>query len=180
MNKFRWSMVSIIVAAAVLAVIISLQQNAKKYEATHNEPNTDIAIRDVTGEIKKDKDLEEHTSENEQVLYELGLGPASTAEDVMKTMHSMTHQKVISEEKWYNLEMAPKNINAVYEFIKDSDIGFTLKRELLKIAGNWKEGNFDNIVEDHNYLWGAQSGNVGKATGVLTPEQEAEFVKENF
>ncbi|WP_370013925.1 S8 family serine peptidase [Peribacillus sp. B2I2] len=53
---------------------------------------------------------------------------------------------------WYNLEMAPENINAVYEFIKDSDIGFTLKRELLKIKGNWKEGNFDNILEDHNYL----------------------------
>ena len=46
-------------------MVISLQQNTKKYEATHKEPNTDIAIMDVTGEIKKDKDLEEHTSENE-------------------------------------------------------------------------------------------------------------------
>ena len=180
MNKFRWSMVGLIVAAAAISVIITINQNAKNYEAKQEDTAPVLETTEVEYETTEEEDTEVETIKNEQILYELGLGPASTAEDVMKTMHSMTHQKVISEEKWYNLEMTPENINAVYEFIKDSDIGFTLKRELLKIAGNWKEGNFDNIVEDHNYLWGAQNGNVGKATGVLTPEQEAEFVKENF
>ena len=180
MNKFKWSMVGLIVAAAAISVIITINQNAKNYEAKQEDTAPVLETTEVEYETTEEEDTEVETIKNEQILYELGLGPASTAEDVMKTMHSMTHQKVISEEKWYNLEMAPENISAVYEFIKDSDIGFTLKRELLKIAGNWKEGNFDNIVEDHNYLWGAQNGNVGKATGVLTPEQEAEFVKENF
>lgn len=173
-------MVGLIVAAAAISVIITINQNAKNYEAKQEDTAPALETTEVEYETTEEEDTEVETIKNEQILYELGLGPASTAEDVMKTMHSMTHQKVISEEKWYNLEMTPENINAVYDFIKESDIGFTLKRNLLKISGNWKEGNFDNIVEDHNYLWGAQNGNVGKATGVLTPEQEAEFVKENF
>ncbi|MBK5458038.1 DUF6241 domain-containing protein [Peribacillus sp. TH27] len=188
MNKFRWSVVAIIVVAAVLAVVITFKQNAEKYEirqARHNDPdNEKIAVMDVTGKInkedEKEEEIEEQTSDIEQAQYEIGLGPSSTGADVLETMHSMTHQKVVATDKWSNLPMTPENINAVYEFIKDSDIGFMLRKELLRIAGDWKEGNFDNIVEDHNYFWEAQNGNVGKATGVLTPEQEAEFIEENF
>jgi len=75
--------------------------------------------------------------------------------------------------------MNSENINAVYDFINDSET-IDYKSELLRIVGKWKEGNFDSIVEVHNYLWGEQNGNVGKATGVLTPEEEAQFVKLNF
>ncbi|PAL05751.1 DUF6241 domain-containing protein [Peribacillus simplex] len=171
MNKFRWSMFGLIVAAAAISVIITINQNAKNYEETQEDTSP--------VEATDEEYTEEPALENEEVLYELGLGPASKREDVMKTMHSMTHQKVVSKEKWYNLEMNSENINALYNFIDDSEI-IDYKSELLRIVGKWKEGNFDDIVEEHNYLWGEQNGNVGKATGVLTPEEEAQFVKLNF
>ncbi|WP_144551716.1 DUF6241 domain-containing protein [Peribacillus simplex] len=179
MNKFRWSMVGLIVAAAAISVIITINQNAKNFEAKQEDTAPVLETTEVEYETPEEEDTEVETIKNEKILYELGLGPSSKREDVMKTMHSMTHQKVVSEEKWYNLEMNSENINAVYEFINDSEV-IDYKSELLRIVGNWKEGNFDNIVEDHNYLWGEQNGNVGKATGTLTPEEEAQFVKANF
>jgi hypothetical protein len=179
MNKFRWSMVGLIVAAAAILVIITINQNSKNYEAKQEDTAPVLETTEVEYETIEEEYTEVEPIKNEQVLYELGLGPASKREDVMKTMHSMTHQKVVSEEKWYNLEMTTENINVLYEFINDSEV-IDYKSELLKIVGNWKEGNFDNIVEEHNFLWGEQNGNVGKATGVLTPEQEAEFIEENF
>ncbi|WP_440969649.1 DUF6241 domain-containing protein [Peribacillus frigoritolerans] len=42
-------------------------------------------------------------------------------------------------------EMNSENINALYKFIDDNGT-IDYKRDLLRIVGKWKEGNFDNIV----------------------------------
>ncbi|MCO0600030.1 DUF6241 domain-containing protein [Peribacillus butanolivorans] len=179
MNKFRWSVVAIIVVAAVLAVVITLQQNAEKYEATHNEPNTnEITAMDVTKNEDAKEDMKEQTSEIGGVQDETGLSQNSTQEEVMDVMHHMTHQKVIAEEKWGAVEMNSENINAVYEIVNDSD--FMLKGDLLNIVTGWKEGNFDNVAQDHNYFWEYQRGTVGRATGTLNSNEEAKFIKNNF
>ncbi|KQU17891.1 hypothetical protein ASG65_25965 [Bacillus sp. Leaf13] len=179
MNKFRWSVVAIIVVAAVLAVVITLQQNAEKYEATHNEPNTnEITAMDVTKNEDAKEDMKEQTSEIGGVQDETGLSQNSTQEEVMDVMHHMTHQKVIAEEKWGAVEMNSENINAVYEIVNDSD--FMLKGDLLNIVTGWKEGNFDNVAQDHNYFWEYQRGTVGRATGTLNSNEEAKFIENNF
>ncbi|MET3321692.1 UNVERIFIED_ORG: hypothetical protein ABIC97_004795 [Peribacillus simplex] len=179
MNKFRWSVVVIIVVAAVLAVVITLQQNAEKYEATHNEPNTNkITAMDVTKNEDAKEDMKEQTSEIGGVQDETGLSQNSTQEEVMNVMHHMTHQKVIAEEKWGAVEMNSENINAVYEIVNDSD--FMLKGDLLNIVTGWKEGNFDNVAQDHNYFWEYQRGTVGRATGTLNSNEEAKFIENNF
>ncbi|KON67691.1 hypothetical protein AKG34_01780 [Peribacillus butanolivorans] len=179
MNKFRWSVVAIIVVAAVLAVVITLQQNAEKYEATHNEPNTnEITAMDVTKNEDAKEDMKEQTSEIGGVQDETGLSQNSTQEEVMDVMHHLTHQKVIAEEKWGAVEMNSENINAVYEIVNDSD--FMLKGDLLNIVTGWKEGNFDNVAQDHNYFWEYQNGTVGRATGTLNSNEEAKFIENNF
>ncbi|MFU2018586.1 DUF6241 domain-containing protein [Peribacillus butanolivorans] len=179
MNKFRWSVVAIIVVAAVLAVVITLQQNAEKYETTHNEPNTnEITAMDVTKNEDAKEDMKEQTSEIGGVQDETGLSQNSTQEEVMDVMHHMTHQKVIAEEKWGAVEMNSENINAVYEIVNDSD--FMLKGDLLNIVTGWKEGNFDNVAQDHNYFWEYQNGTVGRATGTLNSNEEAKFIENNF
>jgi hypothetical protein len=179
MNKFRWSMVGLIAAAAIISMVITIYQNAKEYEAKQNVPNSgDIAVIDDTGHIKKDEDMEEQTSEIGGVQDETGLTQNSIQEEVMDVMHHMTHQKVIAEEKWGAVEMNSENINAVYEIVVDSD--FMLKGDLLNIVTGWKEGNFDNVAQDHNYFWEYQNGTVGKATGILNSAEEEEFIGNNF
>ncbi|MGJ3197450.1 DUF6241 domain-containing protein [Peribacillus frigoritolerans] len=175
MNKFRWSMVGLITAAAVISVVMTIYQNAKNYEERRESRSTPVEILNKDDE---EVEMEEQTSEIGGVQDETGLTQNSTQEEVMDVMHHMTHQKVIAEEKWGAVEMNSENINAVYDIVVDSD--FMLKGDLLNIVSGWKEGNFDNVAQDHNYFWEYQNGTVGKATGILNTDEEAEFIDNNF
>ncbi|MEY8753944.1 DUF6241 domain-containing protein [Peribacillus frigoritolerans] len=175
MNKFRWSMVGLITAAAVISVVMTIYQNAKNYEERRESRSNPVEILNKDDE---EAEMEEQTSEIGGVQDETGLTQNSTQEEVMDVMHHMTHQKVIAEEKWGAVEMNSENINAVYDIVVDSD--FMLKGDLLNIVSGWKEGNFDNVAQDHNYFWEYQNGTVGKATGILNTDEEAEFIDNNF
>ncbi|MED3761355.1 DUF6241 domain-containing protein [Peribacillus frigoritolerans] len=175
MNKFRWSMVGLITAAAVISVVMTIYQNAKNYEERRESRSNPVEILNKDDE---EAEMEEQTSEIGGVQDETGLTQNSTQEEVMDVMHHMTHQKVIAEEKWGAVEMNFENINAVYDIVVDSD--FMLKGDLLNIVSGWKEGNFDNVAQDHNYFWEYQNGTVGKATGILNTDEEAEFIDNNF
>ncbi|MGG4197685.1 DUF6241 domain-containing protein [Peribacillus frigoritolerans] len=175
MNKFKWSMVGLITAAAVISVVMTIYQNAKNYEERRESRSTPVEILNKDDE---EAEMEEQTSEIGGVQDETGLTQNSTQEEVMYVMHHMTHQKVIAEEKWGAVEMNSENINAVYDIVVDSD--FMLKGDLLNIVSGWKEGNFDNVAQDHNYFWEYQNGTVGKATGILNTDEEAEFIDNNF
>ncbi|CAH0283668.1 DUF6241 domain-containing protein [Peribacillus sp. Bi134] len=175
MNKFRWSMVGLITAAAVISVVMTIYQNAKNYEERRESRSAPVEILNKDDE---EAEMEEQTSEIGGVQDETGLTQNSTQEEVMDVMHHMTHQKVIAEEKWGAVEMNSENINAVYDIVVDSD--FMLKGDLLNIVSGWKEGNFDNVAQDHNYFWEYQNGTVGKATGILNTDEEAEFIDNNF
>lgn len=175
MNKFKWSMVGLITAAAVISVVMTIFQNAKNYEERRESRSTPVEILNKDDE---EAEMEEQTSEIGGVQDETGLTQNSTQEEVMDVMHHMTHQKVIAEEKWGAVEMNSENINAVYDIVVDSD--FMLKGDLLNIVSGWKEGNFDNVAQDHNYFWEYQNGTVGKATGILNTDEEAEFIDNNF
>ncbi|MBD8138517.1 DUF6241 domain-containing protein [Peribacillus frigoritolerans] len=175
MNKFKWSMVGLITAAAVISVVMTIYQNAKNYEERRESRSTPVEILNKDDE---EAEMEEQTSEIGGVQDETGLTQNSTQEEVMDVMHHMTHQKVIAEEKWGAVEMNSENINAVYDIVVDSD--FMLKGDLLNIVSGWKEGNFDNVAQDHNYFWEYQNGTVGKATGILNTDEEAEFIDNNF
>ncbi|PEO44445.1 hypothetical protein CN563_19855 [Bacillus sp. AFS026049] len=175
MNKFKWSMVGLITAAAVISVVMTIYQNAKNYEERRESRSTPVEILNKDDE---EAEMGEQTSEIGGVQDETGLTQNSTQEEVMDVMHHMTHQKVIAEEKWGAVEMNSENINAVYDIVVDSD--FMLKGDLLNIVSGWKEGNFDNVAQDHNYFWEYQNGTVGKATGILNTDEEAEFIDNNF
>ncbi len=93
-------------------------------------------------------------------------------------MHKMTHQKVKAKDKWGAIPMIPETIDKVLTIIEASD--FKQKYELKNIVSGWQKGEFDNIVEDHNYLWGLQRGTIGQAYGTLNKTEEETFIINNF
>ncbi|MBR8644498.1 hypothetical protein KEH51_07685 [[Brevibacterium] frigoritolerans] len=105
MNKFKWSMVGLITAAAVISVVMTIYQNAKNYEERRESRSTLVEILNKDDE---EAEMEEQTSEIGGVQDETGLTQNSTQEEVMDVMHHMTHQKVIAEEKWGAVEMNSK------------------------------------------------------------------------
>ncbi len=50
----------------------------------------------------------------------------------------------------------------------------------LQILNRWKNNDFSQADKDHNAIWTLQGGNVGRATGVLTFEEEKEFIKKHY
>lgn len=98
--------------------------------------------------------------------------------EVIKAMHSMTHQKVVAEQKWGAIPMTKLHAEAVVDILNNTN--FEKKEELLAIAERWANGDFSKIVEDHNYFWTEQEGNIGKATGTLDATEEQTFVLNNF
>ncbi|CAI9391520.1 DUF6241 domain-containing protein [Niallia sp. Sow4_A1] len=97
---------------------------------------------------------------------------------VISTMHEMTHQKVRADQKWGAVEMTEERIDMLNDIVKNST--YHNKDALLKILSKWKEGDFRTADEDHNALWSLQDGNIGKATGILSEEEEQEFIEKTF
>ena len=94
------------------------------------------------------------------------------------TMNQMTHQKIAAEEKIGAVPMTKANIDEVTEFVEDSD--FELKDEMQMILDKWAEGDFSTVDGDHDYILKMQKGTKGWSTGLFTPEEEAQFVLENW
>lgn len=99
-------------------------------------------------------------------------------DEVITTMHKMTHQKVVSSKKWGAVEMTSARVNQLYIIVENSD--FENKEGLLYILQKWQNKDFNLVDDDHNYLWKLHGGNVGEATGVFTEEEEKEFVERVF
>ncbi|MED0993655.1 PRK06770 family protein [Bacillus nitratireducens] len=98
--------------------------------------------------------------------------------EVIKAMHSMTHQKVIAEQKWGAIPMTKLHAEVIIDILNNTN--FEKKAELLAIAERWAKGDFSKIIENHNYFWTEQEGNIGKATGVMDAVSEQTFVLNNF
>jgi len=111
-------------------------------------------------------------------LPTLDISSSSSQDDVMSVMHKMTHQKIIANEKWGAILMTEENIVTVHEIIELSN--YPNKNELLKITKRWINGDFGTIDNDHNIIWTLQGGSIGKAQGIMTPEEERWFIIHNF
>lgn len=116
-------------------------------------------------------------------------GSNSTANDdipseqhFMNTLHGMTHQKVHADEKWTLVEMTDVRIDdmlAVLDQVKGT--GEYEHYDLYEQAlTKWKNGNFENAVYVHNELWSLNNGSVGKASRLLSADEEQAFVNEHY
>ncbi|PFN80684.1 hypothetical protein COJ85_29795 [Bacillus sp. AFS076308] len=93
-------------------------------------------------------------------------------------VHRMTHQKVAADEKDGATEMTPERIDQLLKTLDEAD--YVYKDVYLGILNEWDKGNFENAVEAHNEILSLQDGTIGFATRLLTPEEEQEFIEQNF
>ena len=88
-----------------------------------------------------------------------------------KFVHQMSNNLIIASdgEKWGEQDVTVENIDLAIEMLKNDEY---IATELNK----WKEGDFKNSVEVHNYCWRILEGNTGKASS-LSKEGIAEAFK---
>lgn len=132
----------------------------------------------ISAETSLEEALETSVKKMEGLEFAQSVPEDASEATVMAMMHKMTHQKVIASEKWGIIQMDQESISKAKQLLQASD--FNSKEELLEIINRWEKGKFDQVDDDHNFIWELQGGSIGRATGILTEQQEQQFIENNF
>lgn len=132
----------------------------------------------ISAETSSEEALETSVKKMEGLEFAQSVPEDASEATVMAMMHKMTHQKVIASEKWGIIQMDQESISKAKQLLQASD--FNSKEELLEIINRWEKGKFDQVDDDHNFIWELQGGSIGRATGILTEQQEQQFIENNF
>lgn len=101
----------------------------------------------------------------------------------MQELHEMTHQKVRANEKHGSQQMTADQIDRMLGILKsveeteDHYENYDFYKKSLKA---WDKGDFSNAVTVHNTIWEWQNGSIGKANGLMSEEEEREYIERNF
>lgn len=98
---------------------------------------------------------------------------------VVNFIHRMSNQIInpADGKKFGVVEITPKNIEVALNSIEN--INNEEAREYLnKALTKWKNGNFGNAVEVHNYVWHMLDGQIGIASSL--DEKEINKIKEKY
>lgn len=151
-------------------------------------------ISELDASLTEEKESTEAAAEEEEGAIDperyIDKGENSTADDsipsekhFMNTLHGMTHQKVLADEKWTLVEITDARIDkmlASLEKVRDGQVQYDHYDFYYNTLTEWKEGNFENAVDVHNRLWSMDNGTVGRANRLLTADEERQFVKVHY
>jgi len=86
--------------------------------------------------------------------------------ELYKKIHEMANTKIKAEDGliWGEDEPTVEKIDVIIEEI--SRTNYEDKDKLISILNRWKNGDFSNCVEEHNYVWKKLDGQVGKASSL--------------
>ncbi|MGL5352504.1 MAG: DUF6241 domain-containing protein [Clostridium sp.] len=78
-------------------------------------------------------------------------------------VHQMSNNLIVAEDGKIrgNQDVTLENIEAGIKMLQNDSY-------IVEELNKWKEGNFDNAVELHNYCWRILDGNEGKAKSILS------------
>lgn len=138
--------------------------------------------------IKKDADLNEKVTVDGDIIFEivektppnlLKEFPEGVSDHIIiNTIHAMSHQKVKAKEKWSMIPLTQDRVARLIYVIENGE--YDKSEMFLDILYRWRDNDFRQAVNDHNKMWKLQLGTVGRATGLLSAEEEREFIEKHF
>jgi flagellar basal body-associated protein FliL len=86
-------------------------------------------------------------------------------QDIVELIHLMSNSLIQAGDNqvWGTEEVNKANIEKVLDLLDQIPVN-TRTKKLREIVVMWKQGDFSQIVDDHNYVWELLGGNVGWAT----------------
>lgn len=105
--------------------------------------------------------------------------------EVGEAIHAMSHQKVISkdDEKWgAKIPLTQERVKRLIEVVetRQHDLEFENESLYFEILNRWSDNDFSQAARDHNHIWYNQGSTIGEATGIMSPEQEMDYIKVNY
>ncbi|CAM4204320.1 DUF6241 domain-containing protein [Lacicoccus alkaliphilus] len=164
-----------VVGAAVIAMNFSeVKHGVQNALGQSDEEESDVPEEDPELAALADSDSDEGFKVSDDESDDGLPSERQFADD----LHHMTHQKVTASQKWGHLEITDERIEEMYETAEASD--YTYRDFYMRALEAWMEGDFSNAVQVHNTIWNEQNGNVGKARGLMTEEEEREYKERHF
>lgn len=107
---------------------------------------------------------DEKAEKKESKMTEVSM--STDEKNIYDEMHKMINTKIIAKDGkvWGEIEITEEKCDELIEYINGK--GFSDEDKLLEMLENWKNEDFSNGVEEHNYLWSTLGGTVGKAIGL--------------
>lgn len=99
---------------------------------------------------------------------------------IQDAIHGMSHQKVSAEEKWGFLPLTQERVKRLLDVIERNESKYSHASTYLSILKRWENNDFSQADKDHNAVWKLQGGTIGKASGVLSLDEEKAFIKKHF
>lgn len=172
MQKFK--VIGPIIGILVCIVGVYFYLSEDSGQTLHLKKNDPAAAREA--QTKIDKSFEAPVSSKITEKYE-----TMRNKELIQEVHDMSHQKVKADKKWGSSEITAEKVQTLFNVIKNRDFeDNNAKQMLLYILEPWIEKDFSNAVSAHNRIWSYQKGNIGKATRLLTPEEELEYIEDEF
>jgi hypothetical protein len=104
---------------------------------------------------------------------------------IADAIHAMSHQKVISvdDEKWgAKIPLTQERVKRLLEVVevRQHDLEFENESLYFEILNRWADNDFSQVARDHNHIWYNQGGTIGEATGIMSHDDEMDYIKANF
>lgn len=168
-----------LIGAVVLITLSAFGFNAL-FNGLGNVTNDDQGNADIetTQTLDDVADLSETVESEKDSGFDVTLNWGD--EKVQDTIHKMSHQKVIADQKWGSIMVTQERIETLSQVIegkKDDLENYDLYRDILD---RWMKGDFSQADDDHNAVWELQGGSIGYATGITSKEQENTFTENTF
>lgn len=167
------SIVAVLIVGFFGYLIVSDLMESEK-DVTTNTNSID-EIRESTGGSVTDEQLESYKDKGLNPFGQIKTIDELTDADYQEYIHGMSHQKVKADEKWGFYQINPERINWLLEGLNILELHH--KDVYSFILEKWAKGDFSSVDDDHNTIWELQGGTIGKATGVLTVEEEEAYIK---
>lgn len=140
--------------------------------------------------IKKDGEVIEKTTEDGGTIIEVKETLKKPVEEefpltildyqIAEAIHAMSHQKVKAEEKWSFLPLTAERVARLMDVIETNKSDYPNSDVYMEILIRWSKNDFSKIDKDHNKVWNLQGGNIGRATGILSHDEELKFIEKYY
>ncbi|WP_080844532.1 DUF6241 domain-containing protein [Cytobacillus gottheilii] len=163
--------ITIITAIGSLAIVGAI--TIYTYQSMSKES---VSIQETVSVNDEGKTIEIKETHAEPVEDEF---PSDITEyAVQNAIHGMSHQKTRAEDKWGFIPLTAERVNRLKAVVEANE--YEEKGLYLDILNRWANNDFSRVDHDHNAIWDLQGGTIGKATGILSVEEEKAFIEEHY
>ncbi|MBU9713062.1 DUF6241 domain-containing protein [Evansella tamaricis] len=172
--------ISIIVTVGILVsfFLYTFYNQEEPFQEDEEISQDEFAIEEMVmdGEVEAEEEPNHPGTSADEVVEEFPLDLPEHA--VQNYLHYMSHQKVYAEQKWGHMQITPERVERLLEVVNANS--FKHEAVYKDILNRWSNGDFSKAVEDHNAIWDLQNGTIGKATRLMTEEEERAYIERHF